>query len=229
MTLISCGQGVQTTSGPSASSNLEANCPSGVYDPQNIDDLLKMIHALPKPLELECIVKSLKRPFGVNATSSMMSVQPAVSAKDPRIFIFKGNLILSLVTAGNGSLFLEFSELKSNTRSVKGEIDIPVVSNFKSADAFTKINRTNMTTCSGCHMSEVFEKTIDGAATYSSKALKPSSSKNVPLQNLRNELYICQAKNDSSRRCAILSSLLSYGEVFAKDFPQDMPTLLDSF
>lgn len=232
LTVISCGAEIvpkkDTNALPSSASNL-SDCKVGLYNPQNIDQFLNMIHELPKPLELECILKSLKRPFSVNATSSTMSVQPAVSPKDPRIFIFKGNLILSFVTAGDGSLIFEFSEMQSDMRSVKGEILIPVVSSFKKSDAFSHINNMNKTSCSGCHSAERPEYQIDGVQVYSSKALKPSSSKNVPLQNLRNELYLCQYKKDSSRRCSILTALLSHGEVNQEYFPSEMPTLLDSF
>lgn len=227
--MVSCGQAVKAPVENASNPSALSECKSGQYDPQNIDQLLNMINSLPKPLELECILKSLKRPLYVNASASTMSVQPAVGTKSPRIFIFKGNLILTLVPAGEGSLVLEFSELKNDVRSIKGEIDIPVLSIFKKSDAFTKINNTNKTTCSGCHTSEQFEYQMDGVPVYSSKALKPSSTKNVPLQNLRNELYLCQSKNDSSRRCAILSSLLSHGPVSAKEFPADMPSLLDAF
>lgn len=204
-------------------------CPQTKFDPQNITELMSMISALPKPLELECFLKTLKRPFAVHATSSKMSVQPAVSSRDPRIFIFKGSLVLSFVTAGEGSLILEFSELKSDVRSIKGEIDIPVVSNFRPVDAFTKTLAVNKTTCSGCHTSEQAEYMFDGVQVYSSRALKPTASTKVTLQALQNEHYICQASNDKSRRCAIYSALLSEGNVTDRDFPDATPTLLSGF
>jgi hypothetical protein len=190
---------------------------------------MAMIAQLPKPLELECFLKNLKRPLSINATSSKMSVQPAVSAQDPRIFIFKGNLVLSFVTAGNGSLVLEFSEWKSDVRSIKGEIEIPVVSNFKPVDAFTRTITDGRTTCSGCHTSEQAEYVYNGVQMYSSKTLKPTSSTKVTLQELQAEYYLCQAQSSKSRRCAIYSALLSEGQVSDIDFPVLTPTLLQAF
>ena len=216
---------------PSASTSLfvVTNCPDQEFDPKSINDLMTMISQLPKPLELECFLKNLKRPLSINATSSKMSVQPAVSAQDPRIFIFKGNLVMSFVTAGEGSLILEFSEWKSDVRSIKGEIEIPVVSNFKPVDAFTRTITDNRTTCSGCHTGEQTESIYNGIQMYSSRTLKPTTSTKVTLPELQAQYYLCQSQSSKGRRCAIYSALFSKGQVSDIDFPADTPTLLSGF
>lgn len=229
LSLFSCGQAPKPVPLSSESSLGTVSCSPAEYDPQNISELLTMIDKLPKPLELECVLRSLKRPFAVYATASKMSVQPALSRKDPRIFIFKGNLVLSFATAGEGSLTLEFSEFKNDVRSIKGELKIPVVSNFKPADAFSQIINATQTSCSACHTSEQAEYLVGGVQVYSSRPLKPTASFKVTLAELEAENYLCQAKQDRSRRCAIYSALLSKGQVTDREFPEDTPTLLDAF
>lgn len=228
--LIACGARVQSTKTSEASTlSSGANCPANTFDPKTIDELMATIAALPKPIELECILKSLKRPLAVYATTSKMSVQPAVGPRDPRIFIFRGNLVLSFVTSGEGSLVLEFSQMKSDVRSIKGEIPIPIVSNFRPEDAFSRIITSGKTSCSGCHSSELSDVVMNGVQLYSSKALKPTSSLKVSLVDLQSEYYLCASSSDKSRRCAIYSALFSYGPLTDQEFPADTPTLLSAF
>ncbi len=227
--LLGCGKQVTTTSSRLESSKLLANCPAGAFDPDSIDELLSMINSLPKPMDAECFLKSLKRPLYVNASSSKMSVQQADGPKNPRIFIFKGNLILTLVPQGEGSLVLEFSELKNDVRSFKGELALPVTKTVSPADPFLRITNGSRTTCQGCHTSEQPEFKIGDVQVYSSKALKPSSGMDVPLSSLNYEHYLCNFRNDYSKRCEFYRALLGFGEVLPKDFPADMPTLLDAF
>lgn len=227
--IIGCGKQVTKTSSSLESSKLLANCPANTYDPDSIDELLTMINALPKPMDATCFLKSLKRPLYVNASSSTMSVQPANTSKNPRIFIFKGNLILTLVPNGEGSLVLEFSELKNDVRSFKGEVALPVTKTIAPADPFIRITNGARTTCQGCHSSEQPEYKIGNVQVYSSKALKPSAGMDVPLSSLNYELYLCDFRKDYSSRCEFYRALLNFGEVQPINFPVDMPTLLDSF
>ena len=226
---IGCGKQVTTTSSSLDSSKILANCPAGAHDPDSIDELVVMINSLPKPMTADCFLKSLKRPLYVNASSSTMSVQPADGDKNPRIFIFKGNLILTLVPNGEGSLVLEFSELKNDVRSFKGEVVLPVTKTLAPADPYVRTINGSQTTCKGCHASEQPEFKIGNVQIYSSKALKPSPGMDVPLSNLSYELYLCDFKKDYSKRCDFYRALLNFGEVHPINFPADMPTLLDSF
>lgn len=199
-------------------------------DPESIDELISFINALPKPLELECLVRAFKRPLYVNASSSKLSVQPAESPDSPRIFIFKGKLIISLVPSGEGSHILEFSEMTTSMRSIKGEIALPVHEEVSKVDPYTKINNDNQTTCSGCHRSELLESLVEGVPVYSSLALRPSIGRDVPLENLQEYYYQCEAITDNSKRCAVYKALFSGGgDIIAKSFPEEMSLLLDTF
>jgi hypothetical protein len=204
------------------------SCPSGSFDPGTISELLVMINSLPKPLDADCFLKNLKRPLYVNASSSTMSVQPAVNEANPRIFIFNKNLIITIVPTGEGSLVMEFSELKNDVRSIKGEIVLPVKSNVSGSAPFTRISSGSQTTCRGCHTSEQAEYMIGDVQVYSSKALKPTASKDVSISRLQDENYLCNFRKDTSKRCRIYNALFS-GQVIPKVFPADMPTLLDAF
>jgi hypothetical protein len=227
--LLSCGKQVTSIKGSSETSKLLAKCAAVAYDPGDIDELLAMINALPKPMDTECFLKALKRPLYVNASSSTMSVQPASGVANPRIFIFKGNLIIALVPSGEGSLVLEFSELKNDVRSIKGEIPLPVMDTVSASAPFSRIAVTGKTTCQGCHSSEQPEFKIGDVQVYSSKAFQPSASRDVPLSSLNYQLYLCDFNSDSSKRCGFYRALLNGGEVLPKSFPSDMPTLLDAF
>lgn len=227
--LIGCGNQMAPTSSLSAGSKLLANCPAGAYDPGDYEELLAMINALPKPMDAECFLKSLKRPLYINATSSTMSVQPADGSANPRIFIFKGHLIIALVPNGEGSTMLEFSELKNDVRSIKGEIALPVMGTLTTPDLFTRITGVGRTTCQGCHSSEQPEFKVGDVQVYSSRALKPTSSKEVSLSKIESELYLCDFRKETTKRCGFYRMLLGGGDVFPKAFPTDMPTLLDTF
>lgn len=191
-------------------------------DPETIDELVNLINALPKPLTADCFMKSLKRPLYVNASSSTLSAQPADGWSSPRIFIFKGNLIIALVPTGVGSKLLEFSEMINSQRSIKGEIALPVLSNISHTDPFARINYPNRTSCSGCHTSELLESTINGVPVYSSIAFRPRPSDDVYLDYLKDAHYLCQAQMSTSSSCNFWSGLFSHGDVIAKPFPTTM-------
>jgi hypothetical protein len=197
-------------------------------DPKNIAELVELINALPKPLDLACLLKSLKRPLYVNATSSTLSAQPAFGENNPRIFIFKGNLIISVVPDGPGSKLLEMSELKYSRRSIKGELKLPISEQLSYSGPFQDIITTQKTSCSGCHSLEQAEYELEGVQVYSSLAIKPTAKQFVHLDDLKFELYNCQLLRDRSSRCRVLDALLNHGDVLPQNFPADMPTFLES-
>lgn len=230
LVISSCGPKAVSTGAGSVQNAQKANgCKVGTPgDPKSISELITLINSLPKPLTMDCLLQNLKSPLYVNATSSKDSVQPADGVKSPRIFIFKGPLIISFVPSGEGSKVLEFSELKGSTRSVKGEISLPVYTKIMPAEPFVRISTGGRTSCSGCHGSERLESSVDGAGVYSSLALKPTSRQNVPLEYLRTEANNCAFYKDASERCKIMSALFK-GNVVSQDFPSEMPTMLDTF
>ena len=63
--------------------------PEGVSTaPQTIAEVVTLLNALPKPLNLPCFVASLARPLSLHAVNSPFSAQPAQGRRSPRIFIF---------------------------------------------------------------------------------------------------------------------------------------------
>lgn len=230
--LMSCGKGpaVVSQKNSSAQEVYTSTCTAvaGTADPRTIEQLLVLINSLPKPLDISCLVKTLKRPLFVNATSSTMSVQPANGITDPRIFIVKGNLIMAIVPSGSGSKILEMSELTSSTRSFKGEITLPVRTTLSKSDVFARTITSNQTSCSGCHFGERKE-VVNGQEVFTSSALRPSPSKDMTLDKLQHENYLCNFNKDSSARCALYKAIFSYGEVDSYQFDSSMPLFLSNF
>lgn len=212
----------------SASTCNSGSVTEALADPQSIEEVVNLINALPKPLDLSCFLQSLKRPLYLNASASILSAQPAAGETNPRIFIFKGNLIISIVAAGAGSKLLEFSELKYSRRSIKGELTLPIEKSVANSDPFKKIITENKTSCSGCHTLEQEEYITEGIQVYSSIAIRPSINKDIHIDDLKYELYLCQFYRLENSRCHIYHSLLSFGEVVPQEFPADMPTFLES-
>lgn len=234
--LVSCNPGkVSVNSQKLQSDGLLANSsctltPGTDNDPQSIQALLNYINGLPKPLELDCFLEHLKRPLYVSATSSKDSVQAADGVKSPRIFIFKNKLIISLVPSGSGSEILEFSEMTSSTRTIKGELTLPIYAKVMPPEPYLRINNGDRTSCSGCHKDEVFEHYSEGGAkVYSSIAFKPKSNQMVSLTSLKQEDYLCKSASSQTKRCKILKGLFSHGEVLHEDFPSGFVEMLSVF
>src|SRR6187551_2246457 len=81
--------------------------PSGISGaPQTIEDVTALINALAAEhdgkVELPCFVASLDRPLGATASAGYFSAQPAHGARSPRVFLWSGALVLSVVPEGIG-------------------------------------------------------------------------------------------------------------------------------
>lgn len=193
--------------------------------PQSIEDVIRLINALPKPVTLECYLESLARPLELNASSSQLSVQRADSEKSPRFFIFQNNLISSVTLGSEGQNLLELSLLINEQKSVKGEIPFPVTDSLQTNAAYKNILRNDNkgTRCGACHLEEV--KAVDpiDSAAFVSKAIKPFDYSRVDLEDLAAESHKCA--EDSSERCKLLRALMEHGEVLPKNFSNEMSML----
>ena len=199
--------------------------PAGVSNsPSTISEALSLINALPKPLSLPCFLESLARPLQIHATLSLFSAQPAVGQRSPRIFLFQGPTLFSIVPDGDGAPLLEFGEQRPEFRSLKAELVFPVVSALEPSAPFDKLMfGTQITTCGGCHAREVQEGEIGGVRTFVSLALRPQPEDQVSVESLRHELSICD-RTLEPQRCAILDGLLGWGDVTDRNFPAEMAT-----
>src|SRR5450432_198125 len=64
----------------------QCRAPAGVSNnPQSIAETITLLNALPKPLSIPCFLESLARPIPVLATFGVLSAQPAVGVRSPRV------------------------------------------------------------------------------------------------------------------------------------------------
>lgn len=199
--------------------------PEGVSNaPTTVLETLDLINALPQPVTLPCFIESLERPLRLYATSGVLSAQPAVGRRSPRLFLFLGNMSVSIVPEGNGSSLLEFGELESDTRSLKAEVEFPVVGTLSEADAFDRLmyNET-LTSCAFCHASEKQHEGITSTRAFVSIALRPSPFERVSLASVLAEHTLCDPEAEPDR-CAMFRALFDHGEVVDGEFPEAMPT-----
>lgn len=210
----------------------------------DIPSLIKWINALPKPTTLPCFVESLPRPLYVNMSESLSSAQPAISDKDPRVFMFFDNLTISIVTDHDEEnvtpegkefnllemafLTTDISNLEDNEDilSIKGEIGFPITEDLLPESPHKRIvlDFTDTTSaCALCHTEESEAYTVgdDNIPAYQSLALKPFTAHHVTLETMEQENNNCTSPTESYR-CLMLSSLLDYGDVYEQDFPEEM-------
>lgn len=211
----------------------------------DMQSLVKWINALPKPTTVPCFVESLPRPLYINLSTSQFSAQPSTSERDPRVFIFYGDLTLSVVTdhdaentTDDGTDFnlLEISVLTTDVTnladdedimSIKGELVFPVKEDLKPEAPHERVVLSFTESTSGCGLchSRVgkLEETVGESKTpiFQSVALKPFSSLGFELEALRGEYAKCDSATESFR-CLMMSSLLDYGDVYEQDFPERM-------
>lgn len=193
--------------------------PAGFEErPASIQDVVDRINALPMPVSLPCFVESLPRPLRGYATSSSFSAQPASGAESPRVFLFEGPLVLTVVPAGQGSHLLEMSELLDDRLSLKAELEFPVQAEVADAEPFEQVRNEagGATNCATCHGLERAHEAIEGA--YVSEALQPDPELAVPLSFVRQSARDCDA-GEEPQRCAILQALFLHGDVETAEFP----------
>lgn len=193
--------------------------------PRTIGEAVEFINALPRPLTLDCFLERLERPLAIAATSGVISLQPAVGRQSPRVFLFSGELIMSVAIDGDpGSTLLEFGEVVAPTRSIKAEIPFPLVDPVAAAAPFERIQdaATNGTTCGFCHRDETAAPNYPGA--FASAALQLVVSDEVTVADMRDEYERCDPAAQPER-CARFAALLGHGEVEQAAFPGEFPTI----
>jgi hypothetical protein len=210
-------------SGPIAP--LGCTVPSDVNNaPSNYPEMLALINALPRPATVACFLQALARPLEVTLTRSLVSLQPAVGARSPRVFIFYGPMIYSVVPDGAGAVLLEMGYMTSDTRTVKAEVVFPRTETLDEASVGEHILRENGTVCRLCHGDETLVEGDDFFKDlYESDAFKPRPEELVTIQALTLEEASCDPALEP-QRCAILDALLNYGPLVERAFPEGMPT-----
>lgn len=208
------------TAGPNAA----LGSPSTIADAVALVNTLLAQHA---PLSLDCFLSALKHPLTVLGVVSTFSLQPSVGgATNPRVFIFSGNLVMSVVPAGDASPFVELAEYTSPVRSIKGQLAFPVTAPVALTDAYDSIREGSGTVCGGCHRNEQPAPQVTTAAAFESGVLAPLQSDVVPVQRMQDDWTTCDAQNEPDR-CAILKAILAPGPVLNGSFSPDAETIFD--
>lgn len=193
--------------------------------PRTIGDAVAFINQLPRPLSLDCVLERLERPLALAATTSVISLQPAAGERSPRLFLFSGDLIMSVAVDGHGVDLLEFGELVGPTTSIKAEIKFPLAGPLALQDPFARIyDRSGGTNCAICHRGETASPNYPLA--FASDALRFTDSEAVPLADLRGEHERCDPMAEPDR-CARLAAVFDHGPVEHAAFPEHMPTIFD--
>lgn len=188
--------------------------PPGVSgNPQTIVQAIELMNALPKPTSLECFVESLDRPLSLYLTKSDLSLQPSPGARSPRTFIIKGALAMSVVPDGRASAELELGWRTSTARSIKTEIEFPLVADVTTARLFDRVQEGDRTKCGQCHAAETHMNHEDfPEGVFESDIFLPYSSLEVSVESLLDETDLCDPSVEKAR-CSMLDAIYGHGDV----------------
>jgi hypothetical protein len=213
------GQGLRFVGASRATASQTVGCSpaKGVSnDPRSIDEAVALINALPKPLSVACFIEALARPIQIQATSSDFSVQPAEGEGRPRIFIVRGNLVMTVVASDKYDAEIELGERVADGRSIKGAIAFPVIGPVNSDGAYSYVRRGSLTTCASCHSPEVPMDSRPGV--FVSKILPPMPLFEVSVTSVVDLAANCDPETEP-RRCGILRAVVGGGgDVSRADF-----------
>ena len=220
--LISLGCGPPPPPAHRANETLRA-CAAAGGAVTSIASAVTRLNALPAPVDAPCFVASLPRPLSLVSTTGVTSAQPAVGKENPRVFLLLPGVAISVVADGDGAKLLEFGEWVTPTRTLKGELGLPVTAPL-AADAPFKhvLYGTPATTCALCHRDEAPHDTIPGA--YVSVAFKPQPRSFVTVSALAAEHELCVTAADDTGRCALFHALFDFGEVKDGAFAAEVTT-----
>ena len=208
---------------------LPARCeaPPGLGSPQTIAEAVALMNALPPPITIPCVIQSLDRPLAITATTSNISAQPAAGEGSPRIFVFSGPLVLSIVPDGTGRDLLEFGEPRGELDSLKGELKMPVAQPIPAGKPFDHLRfNEQVTVCGFCHRDERLAIDQDHPDAFISRALRPVDDRDVALEDLRAVHAACDPTLEPER-CAILSAVFDHGPVIEQAFAEELGTIFD--
>lgn len=216
---INCGAPKSIVSGESALSS-NTNCaiaPSQYRNPKTIDDVTKLVNALPKPVYIPCLIENLPRPLKIFSVESTFSGQPSVDSDNPRIFILLGNLSMSVTPKGIGSQHIEFGQKVSSSESVKAELQFPVISDTDLSVPYSSVRSGSGTSCSACHSGERAISGFSGDA-FASNVMRPDLFRQQSASKMRSVTSNCNDKLDQFR-CELLRSIFFTGQAQDSNFP----------
>lgn len=188
----------------------------------SIGDAVARLNALPLPVETPCFIATLPRPLAIVATTGITSAQPANGKENPRIFLMLDGVSIGVVPSGDGAKLLEFGEWVTATRTLKGELSVPVVAPLAADAPFKHVLFSQpATTCALCHRGEAPHDSIPGA--YVSVAYRPEPRTLISATALAAEHAACV---DDSPRCDFFHALFDFGEVTQGAFAPEVETFV---
>lgn len=211
--------------GPALAQDQAASrCASVSQSITRITDVIALINSLPKPVTLDCVIASLRHPFALNATASVISAQPATSREKPRIFLHHEGLFLSVVP---GAATLEFGETWQSLYSIKGELTFPIRENLADNAPFVGIgpifsSSQNQTRCGApCHGASLEYSNQGGVTVFASQIVRPNPALDIPLDELKAAWKNCSTPDDPA--CQLYDALFDESEPFSFEFKEDFP------
>lgn len=179
-------------------------------DLQNITDLVSYLNTLPRPLQLHCVIAGLPRPLRLTAGVSSGSAQPSPGARDPRIILQVGSLLLGIVPDGPAQGSLEVGAVKSGDTAARAEFLFPITDvEIQEAAGTGHIRFGTGTSCGLCHTSETAASSEPVGGSFQSKVIRFNAAERVPVANIRTEAELCRGQSDD--RCLLLRALFQGG------------------
>lgn len=198
-------------------------CAEASASPHTIADVITHLNALPAPVSAACLVATLPRPLALVATDGTNSAQPATSHDSPRIFLRLDGLVLGVVPDGDGGKLLEFGEWITPTRTLKGELEVPVLGPLADDAAYQHaLYSEASTSCGLCHVGETPHDTLPQA--FVSDAFRPLPDSIVTLDELRAFHDRCVTDADESVRCEMFHAIFDFGDVVDGPFDDEVAT-----
>ena len=187
-----------------------------------VSDLVFFLNSLDKPLSLNCAVGSLPNNFGLSATESKISVQPAHDRFQSRIFlVFDESLYLSIVPGEN---LLEIGEVYSETLTIKAEINFPLEDEATVAMPFRNVSDEliGRKKCGAvCHDESVEVDSFGGVSVYASTTIRPNPSELISLDEMKS--LFDQNCLESSSPCDSYEAVFKHDDIHSFDFPEHLP------
>ncbi|MBS2015985.1 MAG: hypothetical protein JST00_24090 [Deltaproteobacteria bacterium] len=209
--------------GPHAVSAPLVACAERKGELGSIADVVARLGALAPGADGPCFVATLPRPLAVVATTGVTSAQPAAGRESPRLFFLLPKLVISAVPAGEGSKVIELGEWVTPTRTLKGEIALPVTAPLEADAPFRRVMQgPERTICATCHRDESHHASIPNA--FVSSAYEPEPGTFVTVDQLDELHAACTKAVDVSARCAMIHAVFDFGEVAQGAFAAEVPT-----
>ncbi|MDB4943278.1 MAG: hypothetical protein JWP97_2812 [Labilithrix sp.] len=210
--------------GPHAASEALQRCAQSKGDIGSIADAVTRLNALAPHGDGACFVTTLPRPLAVMGSLNTASAQPAGGRGAPRLFFLLPKLVITAVPEGDGSKVLEFGEWIGTTRTLKGEVAVPVVAPLAADAPFTHVLQdASRTRCASCHRQEERHPTIPNA--FLSIAFQPALSTVVTLSELEELHRLCTNAGDEGERCTMIHAVFDFGEVTQGSFTPVVQTM----